>query len=165
MSVMDVRDRLAAHYRLITGIKHVYPALPKSIQPNELPAVIVRAANADYTQTSSDGYTLSDPHYFQRRVFRVQVFVNEINQGMDGQIEDTMLALLDAVRDYFDDRPGLQLATDPDISIPAVYSHRLLTDTGAVGSGRYPNNETAKEYGVIEFRHTVETIHLRNFRD
>lgn len=159
MSVESTRARLAAHYRLISGITKVFDRMPNAIQREELPAVVIRVTAAEFSQSAADGSEVSEEHYFERRIYRAQLYVNVISDGVEGAVEEAMMPFLDSVRDYFQILPGLQFTSEPE---PAVYSHELQGDTGAVTTAQYPK-ETGTTFSVVEFRHQIEELYHRIF--
>lgn len=149
MTVVTTTARLAALYRQIAGMKTAFDTFPRVLQPVECPAAVIWPAEATY-----DTDLLGDDDVLETRVYRVTVFYGQSLFGSEGQQQTGIIALIDAIRDTFVARPGLELTGSTVI----VADQRLLGDSG-IQLTQYPTGkETASDFWAIEFRHQIQEV-------
>lgn len=149
-SIQEVKLRLAAMQRLITGIVTAFDYAPRVLEHGELPAFVTLTASSQY-----DLLTMGEESFIDPRQFLMQLYVNEAGDGAEFEAETACYPFIERVQGYFLARPGLELAS---ASAPRgiVYDTTFLGDAG-IEVRDYPPR-SSKFYLMIEFRIVVDLI-------
>jgi hypothetical protein len=150
----DIRERLAAMQRNITGITKAFDLIPRTVQPTELPCFINLVGASNYDLQTYGRQMVKD-----NRQYRMLLLVKETGDDIESGAEEACYIFLDRVRDYFLARPGLELTGENPPGLAAVDA-LLLGDSG-VQRITY----AAKAYAGVEFRILIPTLYQINYKD
>ncbi len=149
MSVSLTTIRLAAMYNLITGITTAYDYIPRTLQTAQLPAIVIEPGEATYDDGVGDGLVMST------EIYRATLFYDNAKFGTETQSESALLPLIDNIKDYFFQRPGLQLDTLADPSSDVIYNAKLLRSTGYRVLSYPTGSGTPADFATVTFFHQV----------
>ncbi len=124
MTVALTTARIAAMYELIPGITTACVNIPRTLQPAQLPAIVIEPGEANYDDEFGGGMVMST------ELYRATLFYDLALFGTATQSETGLLPLIDSIKDYFFQRPGLQLDTLSDPESDVVYNAKLLRSGG-----------------------------------
>lgn len=153
MAVDEVKTRLAAMQRNITGVNKVFDHYPRALT-GALPAFTTRSGPATYDMQSFGEGILAE-----QRVYYMQLWVREIGTGTEYAAEDDTEPYIDLVKAYFAARPGLEL-TSASLSRGIDFDAELLGDNG-VEVREYAGNR----YAMVEFRIRVTDLMAIQYTD
>jgi hypothetical protein len=156
MGVSEVRVRLAGMAKLISGVRTVKSRFPRTIQPSELPCVIIGVGEADYGRRK--GESIRE----EVRRYTLTIYVAELTQKIEAKAEEEAEAFLERIADYFDARPGLELSTDRTPAAIA-YDAELMGDSGIVAESYPPGSD--KVYLAITYQIRVRQLYPIRYRD
>lgn len=153
MNTSEVTARLAAMYELIPGITKAFTYIPRTLQPAYLPAVIIYPGEALYdTDTVGDGTVQSI------ELYRAVLYFDQSLFGTENQTETGVLPMIDAIKDYFFERPGLQLDTLPKPESDVVFNARLIRSGGYQLTSYATGTDKQTDYGSVTFTHQVTNL-------
>lgn len=154
MPEVNAKQRLAELYALIPGIETASAKAPRVILAAQLPYAVVFP---DPSQLARNG----DNMMTEIRTYRVVLFVDVAQFGTAHQPYDKLDPFFSRVRDYFLERPGLDIATDPYVVLDAEF----LGDTG-FNLEDYPSSANGtSEFIATTFRHRVTQLLPFNYED
>ncbi len=149
MTVSTTVTRLAAMYELIPGITTAYVNIPRTLQTAQLPAIVIEPGEASYDDAFGDGMVMST------EIYRATLFYDNAKFGTETQSESGLLPLIDSIKDYFFQRPGLQLDTLSDPESDVVYNAKLLR-SGGYRILSYPTGgDKQADFATVTFFHQV----------
>lgn len=134
MSVVVTRPRLAALNALIVGIEKSFDIVPRVLNTSDLPAAIIRVREASYDYSRQGSGIVQE-----NRIYRLEFYIAEVQQGAEGEAEEATIPFLDRIREFYSPRIGLELAGNDAI----VYEARLQGDSGSIDSAPYPQNSNS----------------------
>ncbi len=156
-TIGDTRDRMKA---LLDGYIATLAApggmtahryLPRGLNAAELPAFMCLPGEATHTQVSTDEEETS-------RIWRLRLFIAPTAQGIEAEVEERAEAYLEAVQQYLNRFPHLELNGVPLAGVRRAW---VESDAG-LREGRYPDAEDSPYYLFIEWR--WRTVTRRNRR-
>jgi len=148
MSVLQVAQRIANMYALIPGIKTAYWYVPRTMQPAQLPAIGIEVGQALYDTGSVGDHTVQTT-----TIYRATLFYDNAKFGTETQSETGLLPLIDNIRDYFLQRPGLQLDTDPSADV--VFNARIIRSDGYQIMSYPAGGDKLADFAIVKFFHEV----------
>lgn len=149
MSVSTTVIRLADMYALIPGITTAYVNIPRTLQPAQLPAIVIEPGEATYDDGVGDGLVMST------EIYRATLFYDNAKFGTETQSESGLLPLIDNIKDYFFQRPGLQLDTAADPQADVVYNAKIVRSTGYRILSYPTGSGTPADFATVTFFHQV----------
>lgn len=149
-AIQEVKLRLAAMQRLITGIVTAFDYAPRTLEHGELPAFVTPTASSQYNLTLFGEQAFLDP-----RLFLMQLYVREALDGAEFEGETACYPFIERVQQYFLTRKGLELDSE-DAPRGIVYDTLFMGDAG-IEVRDYPPR-SGKQYLMIEFRILVDLV-------
>lgn len=150
-TIADIKARLAAIEKTITGVKRAYANGPASLPDTDFPVFVNFTGAASQTPYSGDGLVRRVREYLLR------LYVAPAQTGLDGAIETKTAGLIEPVYAAFGAHPVLgHSAALP--ALAGVASARLTADSGPARLA-YANTD----YIGVEFRLSVTTFEAAEF--
>lgn len=153
MPVKTVVPRIADMVELITASDinpiRAYDTQPRSLNDADLPCLVISTAGGEYNITQ-----LSEEIVQERRTYRLTLFVFKISLGEPGLAEEKVRPYIDAFRDYFLARPGLEL--DTDTPPRGLVSRAIIERDSGVTRIQYTQSEG---YAGVTFDLRVEEVY------
>jgi hypothetical protein len=150
----DIRTRLAAMQRNITGIKKAFDKIPRTIERTELPCFVNLVGAGNYDLQTYGRQMVRDV-----RTYRMLLFVKEVSDDTESAAEEACYPFFDRVRSYFLARPGLELDGESPPGLTALDA--LLQGDSGVQIITYAQ----KRYAGIEFRILIPTLYEITYKD
>lgn len=152
MSLTATMERLAAVGGEVSGITTSFSKIPRRIQDAELPALVPMPGQSRYDYTTHGEEVIEKP-----RSWRIWLYVERAQFGVEGEYQTTTTDLIDSVANHFLSRPGIKLASSAEPQ-DKVYDSKVVGDSGFQYLSYPPNAQLAPEYigSVIELE--VEEI-------
>lgn len=143
-------------------IQTAFPNIPRTVQPAQLPAVIIFPGAATYDYDEYGENIVSET-----RKYRSLLLVSSALLGNEQTGEENVEPYFSRVRDYFAARPGLEDDTENEPHTVVVECH-IVGDSGYV-KAEYPTG-TGIEVGMglfhaIEFNFEVEEVANITYKD
>lgn len=106
------------------GGAQAFTQIPREIQDNQLPAIVILPGPATY-----DTDSMGDEIVVEKRLYNVNFFYSRIDVGTEGQAQSECVPYFSRIRDFFNARPGLwdTGATQPE---DVQFDSRLRGDQG-----------------------------------
>jgi len=117
-TIAEVKAALKTLLEGVSGIARAYSDPPRSISRADFPVAVVFIGNADYEDVGAE--TNMD---WATRTYRLRVYVRSVGDGLDGEAEQAVEALIEPVR--------ASLAASDRLARTCVHQ-RLVRDSGAV---------------------------------
>jgi hypothetical protein len=149
MDIAQIKERLAAIERLISGVTRAEAHAPSSLPETDLPMFLNFVG-----QASHDQERLGENLDYISREFRAVLYVTPISSGISQEAEARVEPFIDACSKVFLAHPAL---TSPTYPSPAswVQRARLSSDSG-VTIVRFSEGSSVQRFLGIEFRIRVE---------
>lgn len=149
MSVLTTAQRLADMYALIPGITQAFWYVPRVLQSASLPAVVIEPGDANYETDPVGDHTV-----MTTTLYRATLFYDRALFGTETQSETGLLPLIDSIRDYFLQRPGLELSSEA-LPQAVVYNAKILR-SGGYRKLSYPvGADQEADFATVTFFHQV----------
>ena len=161
ITTAPTRVRIAGMCQLIPGVQTGFTNIPRTLKDAQLPAFVIFPGPASF-----DNYAEGQDIVQETRTYRLTLYVQNAAFGTEGSIEIDTDPFFTSVRDYFLARPGLELDTDPNPKIPAVFNAKLLGD-GGFQIGPYPltGGQGATDYIQITWQLQVVELAQIDYAD
>jgi len=150
MTTATVTQRLTDMYELIPGITKAFQYIPRTLQPAYLPAVVIYPGEAAY-----DWESVGDGMVRTTEVYRATLYYDQAAFGTETQSETGLLPLIDSIKDYFFQRPGLQLDALADPQADVVFNARLVRSGGYQLATYATGKDTQSDFAAVTFTHEV----------
>lgn len=165
MSESTTRQRLAAMWGEINGVRTHFNNIPRRLQDAQLPASVVFPGRATHAYGPSSDNT--EEFITETRVYRMVLYISNAQLGTSGQGEIDADPFFDSVLSHFAARPGLELDSEGAQQSVSVLDAALLTD-GGLQVGPYPlgnGAEPSPEYIQIAWDMQVTELIEIHYED
>lgn len=153
MTVATTTLRLKAMYELIPGVKTAYAYIPRTLLAAQLPAIVIEPGQAAY-DTDNWGTEM----VMSIETYRATLFYDQSLFGTETQSESGLLPLIDSIKTYFFQRPGLQLDTLPDPEADVVFNAKLIGNSGYRIQSFPTGKDTLTDFATVSFTHQVSEL-------
>lgn len=153
MTVATTTTRLSQMYRLIPGITTAYTYIPRTLQTAQLPAIVIEPGQAAY-DTDNWGTEM----VMSIETYRATLFYDQALFGTETQSETGLLPLIDSIKTYFFQRPGLQLDTLSDPQADVVFNAKIVGSSGYRIQSYPVGGDKVADFATVSFTHQVSEL-------